>query len=89
MSNRCALAAGVVAALAVGGVAAATPATAQMGPYGPYHDYAPGYSPGPGLPWGSVIANSNHSVPFNPLDAAESYRYGRNYGYCGFTITGC
>jgi hypothetical protein len=92
MLNRCALASTVVAALALGGFAVATPAMAQMGPYydyapGPLYDYAPGY--GPGLPWGSIIANSNHSVPFDPADAAISYRYGRNYGFCGYTIAGC
>lgn len=90
IQNRCALASTVVAALAFGGFAVTTPAMAQVGPYydyavGPYYDYAPG----PGLPWGSIAANSNHSVPFNPADAALSYRYGRNYGFCGFTIAGC
>jgi predicted PurR-regulated permease PerM len=80
----CALSTTVVAALTVGGLVVATPAMAQVGSY---YDYAPDYGPGPG--WGPIIANSNHSVPFDPADAALSYRYGKSYGYCGFTIAGC
>jgi hypothetical protein len=93
MLNRCVLASTFVAALAVGGLAVATPAMAQIGPsyqVDPYYyDYAPGYAPGPGLQWGAIIANSNHSVPFDPADAALAYRYGKDYGFCGFTIAGC
>jgi hypothetical protein len=83
MLNHYALTASVVAALAVGGMAVATPAMAQVGPY---YDYAPGYG---GAPWGTIIGNSNPSVPFDPGEAALAHRYGRGYGYCGFTIAGC
>jgi hypothetical protein len=86
MMNHCVLASTVVGALAFGGFAVITPAMAQVGSY---YDYAPGDVAGPGLPWGSIIANSNHSVPFDPADAALAYRYGKNYGFCGFTIAGC
>jgi hypothetical protein len=84
--NRRTPALAFVIALAVGGVFAVIPALAQVGPY---YDYAPGYAPAPGLPWGTIIENSNHSVPFDPSDAAFAYRYGRHYGFCGFTIAGC
>lgn len=90
MLRHCALAATFVAAFGAGGFAVGTSAMAQ-----PYYAYAPGYGPGlgpglgPGVPWGAIIANSNHSVPFDPGDAALSYRYGRSYGYCGYTIAGC
>lgn len=80
--NQFALGAAVVGALAIGGFAVSTPARAQPGPY---YDYAPG----PVSPWGTIVANANPSVPFNPPDAALAYRHGRNYGFCGFTIAGC
>lgn len=95
MLNRSALAASVIAALAVGGLAVATPVMAQVGLYDEYYNYAAGYydsaagyydyAPG----WGGVVANSNPSVPFDPANAALSSRYGKAYGSCGFTIAGC
>ena len=93
MVNRCTLAASVIAVLAVGGLAVATPARAQVGAYDGYYDYAPSngyydYAPGYGR-WNAIIANSNPSVPFIGGDAALSYRYGKDYGFCGFTIAGC
>ncbi len=62
------------------------------------YDYAPAYgagaalynyAPGNALPWGSIIANSNHSVHFVAGEAAISYLYGKNYGFCGYSIIGC
>lgn len=85
MLNPCALAATVVAAFVIGDFAAATTAMAQVGPYA----YVPGYPVGPGTPFGAIIGSSNPSVPFDPGAAAFSLRYGKAYGFCGFTITGC
>jgi hypothetical protein len=90
--TRYAFAAVAVTAFVFAAAAGSTAALAQAPypggyGYGPgYYDYAPGpyydYAPG-------GYAERYSDVPYDPGAAALAHRYGKHYGWCGFTIAGC